>query len=581
MSPPPLAPLTPIAATSLPPPLKPPTPRSTAPRASTDERAAAEARASSLELRAAALEAKLAAQAQEAREKILLLGRELEAARAEAEAATGVMEDLRKDVSAVRDEQEEERKAHAAGAEALREALRQEAFRARAEARERLARESVRLGTLSQEGGAFSTSYVLKDGSAMVEIKAREKAVEIRRAVLADDQKALKKRKATASRGGGPDGTQDELDELDLLDLDESMRLRLVLLQREAAEVAAERKALDKCVQAHVAELRRMQDFDALPAEMRDCPSFPRGGREVVEPARGGGRASDGRFVILDLIATGGFAAVYRAYDLTRHTVVACKLHHISSKWDERRKDSFIRHVEREFTITNCVQHRRVVETFAAFEVDDQTIVTVMPYCNGGSLADMLARQGPLPEKEAKSIIVQVLVGLRHLHAQREPIIHYDLKPANILFHEGEVRLSDFGLSKRMDPDSAQRGGGSGMELTSYGSGTHGYLPPECYEGDASRICQKVDIFSAGVVWFTTLFYPQKPFFSDASQQQIMKMSSHSMRAETQRLAIPESKPALSAEAAAALRRSLAPRRDDRPNAQELLQDPYFAGKAK
>jgi hypothetical protein len=37
------------------------------------------------------------------------------------------------------------------------------------------------------------------------------------------------------------------------------MRLRLVLLQREAAEVAAERKALDKCVQSHVAELRRMQ----------------------------------------------------------------------------------------------------------------------------------------------------------------------------------------------------------------------------------------------------------------------------------------------------------------------------------
>ena len=31
-----------------------------------------------------------------------------------------------------------------------------------------------------------------------------------------------------------------------------------------------------------------------------------------------------------------------------------------------------------------------------------------------------------------------------------------------------------------------------GMELTSYGSGTHGYLPPECYEGDASRICPKV-----------------------------------------------------------------------------------------
>jgi hypothetical protein len=148
--PPPLAPLTHIAAASMPP-AKTPTPRPAASRTSTDERAAAEARASALELRAAALETKLAAQAQEAREKTALLSKELEIARAEAEAATGVMEDLRKDISGVRDEQEEERKTQAAGTEALREALRQEAFRARAEARERLARESVRLGTLSQE----------------------------------------------------------------------------------------------------------------------------------------------------------------------------------------------------------------------------------------------------------------------------------------------------------------------------------------------------------------------------------------------------------------------------------------------
>ncbi len=42
-----------------------------------------------------------------------------------------------------------------------------------------------------------------------------------------------------------------------------------------------------------------------------------------------------------------------------------------------------------------------------------------MPYCNGGSLADLLRRNGPLPEKDAKSVIVQVLHGLRHLPGER------------------------------------------------------------------------------------------------------------------------------------------------------------------
>ena len=216
-------------------------------------------------------------------------------------------------------------------------------------------------------------------------------------------------------------------------------------------------------------------------------------------------------------------------------------------------------------------QHRRIVETFAVFEMDEHTFVSVMPFCNGGSLQELLNKTGPLPEKDARAIIVQVLHGLLHLHSQRERIIHFDLKPANILFHEGEVRLSDFGLSKVM---AAGEGATQhGMELTSYGSGTHGYLPPECYEGDHSRICPKVDIFSAGVVFYMMLFYPNKPFFSRATQQQIMQMNAHAMREETQQLAFPGK---VSAEVQAVLRRCLAPRRDERPAVLELLEDAYF-----
>ena len=202
-----------------------------------------------------------------------------------------------------------------------------------------------------------------------------------------------------------------------------------------------------------------------------------------------------------------------------------------------------------------------------------------MPYCNGGSLADLLRRNGPLPEKDAKSVIVQVLHGLRHLHGQKEAVIHFDLKPANILFHEGEVKLGDFGLAKVMsaeDEGASQRGAAS-MQLTSYGSGTHGYLPPECYEGETSRICPKVDIFSAGVVHFVMLFYPHKPFFKQATQQQIMQMKPHTIRAETEQLDFPGK---ISPECQAFLRKMLAQNREDRPDAEALLADAYLQPKA-
>jgi len=111
------------------------------------------------------------------------------------------------------------------------------------------------------------------------------------------------------------------------------------------------------------------------------------------------------------------------------------------------------------------------------------------------------------------------------------------------------------------------------MELTSYGSGTHGYLPPECYDGDASRVCPKVDVFSAGVVHFVMLFYPHKPFFRAASQQQIAQMKPHAIREETNQLDFPGK---LSAEAQVFLRRALAPKSEERGSVRELLADAHM-----
>jgi tousled-like kinase len=107
---------------------------------------------------------------------------------------------------------------------------------------------------------------------------------------------------------------------------------------------------------------------------------------------------------------------------------------------------------------------------------------------------------------------------LKYLSDHEPKIIHYDLKPQNILFHNGEIKISDFGLCKVVE-DSSER-----VELTSQGVGTYWYQPPECFEvgPNPPLICSKVDIWALGVIYFEMLF-GIKPFGHEMSQQRILE----------------------------------------------------------
>lgn len=79
------------------------------------------------------------------------------------------------------------------------------------------------------------------------------------------------------------------------------------------------------------------------------------------------------------------------------------------------------------------------------------------------------------------------------------------MKPQNILFHDGEIKVTDFGLCKVLD-DNVSR-----LELTSQGVGTYWYLPPETFEEHKPFITSKVDIWSVGVILYE-MVYGLKPF---------------------------------------------------------------------
>lgn len=107
---------------------------------------------------------------------------------------------------------------------------------------------------------------------------------------------------------------------------------------------------------------------------------------------------------------------------------------------------------------------------------------------------------------------------------RKSPIIHYDLKPANILLKSGtigEIKLTDFGLSKMIENTDD----GDSIDLTSQGAGTYWlikiyfilffclyfrYLPPETFEhavhGAPPKISSKVDVWSVGVIFYQCIY---------------------------------------------------------------------------
>lgn len=220
------------------------------------------------------------------------------------------------------------------------------------------------------------------------------------------------------------------------------------------------------------------------------------------------------RYLILSLIGKGGYSEVYKAYDLVAHINVACKIHQLDTSWSENIKELYIRHTIRENQIHQKINHEKVVKHYDTVEIDNNSFATVLELCTGPDLSYYLKKNGLLSERESKIIIKQIIIGLKELHSLG--IIHYDLKPQNIIFHKGEVKISDFGLAKEMSDKEK-------IELTCLGVGTYYYLPPETFDPNRnSLIDQKVDIWSVGVIFYE-LLYGKKPFGNNMSQDRIFK----------------------------------------------------------
>lgn len=344
-----------------------------------------------------------------------------------------------------------------------------------------------------------------------------------------------------------------ELSLQEYIEQDEIYRLRKEHLKKEEAELIAERDRLERERNLHIRELKRVQYEES--SRYKD--------HELLNK----------RYLLLSLLGKGGFSEVWRAFDLDENKYVACKIHHVNKEWKEDKKANYVKHAMREKDIHKTLDHPRIVRLFDLFTIDNHSFCTVLEYCDGNDLDFYLKQNKQIPEKEARSIIMQVVSALKYLSEKRPPIIHYDLKPANILLQSGTtsgaIKITDFGLSKVMeDVDDADS-----IELTSQGAGTYWYLPPETFVvgHNPPKISSKVDVWSVGVIFYQCL-YGRRPFGHEQTQQKILEENTILKATE---VSFP-AKPVVSSVAQDFIRRCLQYQKEERADVFELSRHELF-----
>ena len=220
------------------------------------------------------------------------------------------------------------------------------------------------------------------------------------------------------------------------------------------------------------------------PAPLPALPAQP--------PALAPGTLLAGRYLIQGYIGGGGFGHIYKAHDKVlghRRAIKEAFYRDVQTQRQFR--------LEAEFLLN--ARHPNLVRGYAVFEQSGRFYL-VMDYVDGNTLEEIaiqhIRRSGrPLPEAQVLDWILPICDALQSLHNQPTPIIHRDVKPANVkLTREGTPILIDLGLAKLYNAGTQTLGAALAF--------TPGYAPPEQYQASGATD-QRTDVYGMGA----TLFY--------------------------------------------------------------------------
>lgn len=171
--------------------------------------------------------------------------------------------------------------------------------------------------------------------------------------------------------------------------------------------------------------------------------------------------------------------------------VVAIKIYRPQSALDIEGEQRFR---EEYMIVFNC-HHTNLIQP-THFSIFKEIPYLVLPYCKRGSSELLIGTK--MENDNIWKYILDVSSGLSYLHSLTPPIIHQDIKPANILLDDtSHYAITDFGIS-------AQRGGVHGYYFDDENSGTLAYMAPERFQDDAEPMSQS-DIWALGATLYEIL----------------------------------------------------------------------------
>lgn len=185
-----------------------------------------------------------------------------------------------------------------------------------------------------------------------------------------------------------------------------------------------------------------------------------------------------GHYRVEEKLGEGSFGAVFRGEDLRLHRKVALKIPHLRGDADGEAWGRLLR----EGRAASALNHPNICAIYDIGEEEGLHYIA-LEYVEGRTMSDLI-REGPLAPLTALSYAGQIAASLAHAH--NRGFIHRDLKSSNVMITvEGQAKLLDFGLARRLDSQTIEAMTQSRQSLADIGSaaGTLCYMAP----GGAAR----------------------------------------------------------------------------------------------